>query len=64
MCLDEQWNNLEKELALSGLFFVYCIAVRVANCKAMCYQIAMLVAMTHFQILSNFPPYPIPPCKL
>ena len=62
--LDEQWNNLGKEVPLSGLFFVYSVAVRVANCKAMCYQIRVLVGMTRFQILSNFPPCPIPPYQI
>jgi len=39
-------------------------SVRVANCKAMCYQIRMFVAKTPFKILPNFTPCPIPPHQL
>jgi hypothetical protein len=58
-------------LRLSGLFLtnstfgtISVFTVRVANCKAMCYQICMFVAKTLFQILPNFTLCPIPPHQI
>jgi hypothetical protein len=59
------------DLPLSRLFFmnstlgtISVFTVRVANCKATCYQIYVFVAKTRFQILPNFTPSPIPPRQM